>query len=125
MNAAFRRGEAITRLENYSDVIVLHLTLLVCFPDNQEVNHWKKEINAFVGIMKRYNKSKSPKGTNFDKKDIVRTLSDVISTNDGKDYIANDIMGQKKGMSIDSHEIDWTAVDEKIDDFALAVLGNS
>ena len=122
MNAAFRRGEAITRLENYSDVIVLHLTLLVCFPDNQEVNHWKKEMNAFRGIISRYNKSKSPKGSNFEVKDIIRALEDVIATNDGKDYIANDIMGQKKGLTIDSHEIDWNAVQRAIEDFAESIF---
>ena len=123
MNAAFRRGEAITRLESYAEVIVLHITMLVCFPDNQEVNHWKKELNAFCGRLRRFNKSKA-RHPNFKRDIIVETLADVIDSNEGKDYIVNGIIGGQKGLSIEYTDVDWDAVENKITDFADAVMEN-
>ncbi|MBN4077440.1 hypothetical protein JYT19_00855 [Sulfobacillus acidophilus] len=123
MKSVFKRGEAITRLEHYADVIVLHLTLLICFPKAQEISHWQQELNAFKGVLQRYNNSKSKKGHNYSVEDIETALLEVIEDNEGKDYIANDIMGTKKGMDIDSHNIDWEDVEKSISSFAQAVLG--
>ena len=85
MNAAFRKSEAFARLENYAEVIVLHLTLIICYPDSQEVSHWHAELKAFQGILQRYNNSKT-KRDNFKVDDIMETLKAVIQNNDGRDY---------------------------------------
>lgn len=121
MNAAFRKGEAITKLENYAEIIVLHLTLLVCYPQAQEGQHWKAELEAFKGILKRYNNSKT-KRDNFKKEDIVEALCNVIETNEAKDYVANDMMGARKGYAVDYNEIDWSRVEAAIDAFAKEIV---
>ena len=122
MNAAFRRGEAFTRLENYSSVIVLYLTLISIFPDSPDQNHWRKELDAFKGVLRRYNSAKSKSGTNFTKEDIVRALSEEIDDAEKKDYLANDIIGTQKGLAIDSHAIDWMKLDGMIAAFAASVV---
>ncbi len=43
MNAAFHRGEAFSKLENYSTVIVEHLALITWFFDHGAV---KKELTT-------------------------------------------------------------------------------
>ena len=121
MNAVFRKGEAITKLENYAEIVVLHLTLLVCYPQAQEAQHWKAELDAFKGILRRYNTSKTKKD-NFKKEDIIDALGSVIETNEGKDYVANDMMGARKGYAVDYNEIDWSKVEASIKDFARDVL---
>ena len=123
MNAAFRKGEAITKLENYAEIIVLQLTLLVCYPQAQEIQHWNAELEAFKGILRRYNNSKTKKD-NFKKEDILDALSSVIETNAGKDYVANDIMGARKGYAIDYNEIDWSKVEASMQEFAKDVLSH-
>lgn len=48
MNATFRRGEALTRLENYAHVIVEHLALVVWYSDSPAKNHWDIELDALI-----------------------------------------------------------------------------
>lgn len=122
MNAAFGRGKAIVRLEHYADVIVLHLTLLTCFPESQDVSHSQKEIKAFQGTIRRYDNAKGSRKHNFKKEDIIESLLEVIETGEGRDYIASDIMGRKKGLAIDVHDIAWDKVRESIAEFAKNVL---
>jgi hypothetical protein len=121
MNAAFRKSEAFARLENYAEVIVLHLTLIVCYPKAQEVKYWEIELEAFKGVLQRYNKSKTKKD-NFNSDDIIDALTSIIDSNEGRDYIANDIMGARKGYAIDSHDIDWNQVEQAIKTFSKNVL---
>ena len=47
--------------------------------------HWKKEINAFKGILKRYDKVKSKAKHNFTAEDISRALNEVIEDNDDRE----------------------------------------
>jgi hypothetical protein len=122
MNAAFRRGEAFTRLENYAEVIVLHLTLIILFPESPDVAHWKTELEAFRGVLRRYDNAKTKSGHNFSQEDIARTLRDVIEFNEGKDYIIHDVMGVRKGLTIDYTQVAWQAVERAIEDFSHSVV---
>ena len=118
MNAAYSRGEAFVRLEHYAGVIVLYLALVAFFPDAQEVEHWKAEIRAFRSTIQRYDNAKGSRKHNFKPSDIVETLVDVMATNDQRDYIANDIMAQRKGLAVDAQSLDWTKVERSIQEFA-------
>ena len=122
MNAAFRRGEAITRLESYSEVIVLHLTLVTLFPDSQDVTHWNAELDAFKGLLRRYDNSKTKSGHNFSPEDVERALLDVLEGNRGKDYIIQDVMGVKKGMIVDYTQVDWGSVEKSISAFSQSLF---
>jgi hypothetical protein len=122
MNAAFRRGEAITRLESYSEVIVLHLTLVTLFPESRDVAHWDAELDAFRGLLRRYDKSKTKSGHNFSSEDVERALLEVLEGNRGKDYIIQDIMGVKKGMIIDYTQVDWSGVEKSISLFSKSLF---
>ncbi len=114
MNAAFRRGEAITRLESYSEVIVLHLTLITLFPDSRDLTHWTAELEAFAGVLRRYDKAKTKAKHNFSPEDVERALLDVLEGNRGKDYIIQDVMGVKKGIVLDYTQVDWGKVEKAI-----------
>ncbi len=62
MNAAvFRRGEAITRLENYAPVVLEHLALLTWFASNPASKHWAMELRAFKTAWQRYSTGKGNK----------------------------------------------------------------
>lgn len=42
------RKEAIQRVRALADNLVLHLALIVSYPDNQEQKHWRKEVANFA-----------------------------------------------------------------------------
>jgi hypothetical protein len=59
--AAFRKGEAISRLENYAYVIVEHLALVTWFPTPGALSHWNIELAAFSKALLRYDTGKGVK----------------------------------------------------------------
>ena len=115
--AAFRRIDAVNALGQYAPVITLHISLLIAFPDGQEVTHWKKELEAFKVTLKRLNKGKNKKGINFSEELVADVLLDEIDTNDKQDNIVLFIEG--KGLKIS--EIDWAKVEEYIRNYAKEV----
>ena len=121
MNAAFRRGEAITRLENYACVILEHLALATWFPEHSARNHWDIELKAFNIGLTRYNKGKGRK-PNYTTTIIVDTLTDFIETNDEKDYLLVDI--ESHGVKAPENP-DWKALKHAINSFAEDVVANA
>ena len=121
MNAAFRRGEAVTRLENYACVILEHLALVTWFPDNSAKNHWDVELKAFKKALIRYNSSKGKK-PNYTTALIVDTLSDFYETNDDKDYLLVDI--ESHGVKA-PEDPDWKSFDQAVANFAKGVVNET
>ncbi len=119
MNAAvFRRGEAITRLENYAHVIVEHLALVTWYPRNSATKRWKNEINAFLKSLERYNTAKGKKN-NFTTHLTVDALRDTIATNEEKDYLLIGV--ESHGVKLPK-EPDCKILDNSIKDFAKHLL---
>jgi len=116
--AAFRRGDAITRLENYAPVIVEHLALVAWFPTHTANNHWQAELRGFLGALKRYDSAKSGRH-NFTKEIVIMTLMDMIRTEDERDYVLIGV--ESHGGSVPS-EPDWDLVYKSIEDFALKLV---
>ena len=116
--AAFGRGEAITKLENYAQVIVEHLALLAWYPDNPAKTHWEVEVRAFRTTLKRYDKGKK-RAHNFAVDDIVETLEEQYLDNDGKDGVLIAIEGH--GVQA-PREPDWSLVDQAVRSFAESVV---
>lgn len=119
--AAFRRGDAITRLENYAPVIVEHLALVNWYPKHTAHNHWQAELRGFSGALKRYDSAKSGRH-NFTKEIVVMTLMDIVSTEDERDYVLIGV--EAHGGSIPSNP-DWHLVYKAIEDFASQLVKNS
>lgn len=115
MNAvAFRRGEAITRLENYAPVIVEHLALVAWYPTHTSCKHWQTELAAFQTALSRYNTGKGNK-FNFTL-DVVRiTLMDILSTNEERDYVLIGV--EAHGVALPSSP-DWEVLHKSIDEFS-------
>lgn len=114
MNAAFRRSEALTRLENLSHVIVEHLALVTWFPEHVSASHWKKELKAFQTAMQRYNTGKGQRH-NFTYSLALDTLMDTMFTHDDKDYLLIEI--EAHGVTPPA-EPDWAAVEAACQQFA-------
>ncbi|HXW53995.1 MAG TPA: hypothetical protein VEL47_07810 [Myxococcota bacterium] len=116
--AAFRRGEAITRLENYAPVIVEHLALVTWYPNHSPAKHWQSELDAFTKALTRYNTGKGNKH-NFTAEIIVETLMDVLSTNEERDYV---LIGVESHGVVIPDQPDWDGLDKKLREFALNVV---
>ena len=118
MNAAFHRGEAFSKLENYSTVIVEHLALITWFSDHGAFKHWQIEISAFIKTLQRYDHAKK-RSHNFKQDDIVEILQDQISTNEDKESVL---------IGIEGHEVkaplkpDWGKLEQEFVTFAKRVL---
>lgn len=121
MNAAFNRGKAISKIEGYAEIIVVHLTLLVCFPSSQDIPHWKNEVENFKNILRNYHRGKKGR-KNFKPGDIKESLEDIIKYDEDKENIINDIIGIKKGMPLDYTTVDWVSIEKSIDVFEEDVL---
>ncbi len=116
--AAFRRGEAITRLENYATVIVEHLALTAWYPGHPAFPHWQAELNAFCTTMRRFNTAKKSKG-NYTFEIIVDALMEILMSNEDKDYL---LIGVESHGVVLAPEPDWTELNKSIENFANKVL---
>lgn len=119
--AAFRRTEAMGRLEDFAPVIVIHLALVTWFKDNANQNHWQKEIHAFLSILRRYDNAKK-RAHNFTQEGIFEVLEEQILLNDDKDNLL---------ISIEGHGVtapptpDWNALTEAMGRFAAQVVSDT
>ncbi len=116
--AAFRRGEAITRLENYAHVLVEHLALVTWYPAHTAHQHWQAELAAFRKALQRYNTGKGSK-SNFTLEIVIETLMDVLATHEEQDYLLIGV--EAHGVALPS-EPDWQASHSKIQEFARQVV---
>lgn len=113
---AFRRGHAITGLEELSFVICLHLVLAESFHENQSVKHWRGEITAFEGTLRQWDKGK--KGAkNYTPEIIYDALSLVLSDDDQQELIEGAV--EAKGLSPEN--IAWEKAMEAGREFARKV----
>jgi len=118
MNAAFRRSEALARLENLAYVIVEHLALITWYSNNSVCTHWQAELKAFSNAMKRYDAGKGAKH-NFTKELIVETLKETIDTQDDKDFMLIEIESHGVGPIEDP---DWLSLQETFEKFADQII---
>lgn len=118
MNTAFRRGDAITRLENYASVIVEHLALVSWFPNHSAHKHWQAEIRGFLGALKRYDTAKSGRH-NFTREIVIVTLMDIVQTEDERDYV---LIGVESHGGKAPSEPDWDSVYKAIENFASQLV---
>jgi len=116
--AAFRKGEAISRLENYAYVIVEHLALVTWFPTHGALSHWNIELAAFSKALLRYDTGKGVKH-NFSKEIIVDVLTSTIETNEEKDYLLIGV--ESHGVPL-PETVDWEALSARISAFADALV---
>ena len=117
-SAAFRRAEALENLESYARVIVIHLALLVWFPDNSATKHWQAEIDAFLKTLRRYDNAKK-RAHNFSHDVIVETLEDEIIDNNSRDAILIAVEGH--GVMAPENP-DFKAVSVAISNFADGII---
>lgn len=66
MTAARYSNVAIEKLVELRYMILEHILKISVMPKHLAVKHWKKELNAYVIRLKRYNKGKNGK-ENFSK----------------------------------------------------------
>ena len=118
MNAAFRRGDAITRLENYAPVLVERLALITWFPKNRAISHWKQELKAWEKMFQKYNTSNMKKG-NYTKRLIKDALEFIIATDQDKDHVI--IAVESHGVSVPD-KADWPALKRAFIKFAESLL---
>lgn len=117
-SAAFRRGEAFSRLDSYAPVIVEHLALITWFPEHSARKHWNAEILAFQKTLKRYDNAKK-REHNFRVEDIIEALEDCIADGDDKDSIL---------IGIEGHDVtapdnpNWFLLQVKFKEFAELIV---
>lgn len=119
MNAAFRRSEAIERLESYAPVIAEHLALTSWFPDHLSCKHWQAELDAWSSAMKRYNKSKMKKKGNYTKEIMLDALEATIDCDDKKDFLV--IQVESHGLTV-SENPNWEVIKKAFVVFAHTIL---
>jgi hypothetical protein len=118
MNAAYRRSDAILRLENYAAVIIEHLALVSWFPRHGAAKHWQYELNAFLTGLRRYNIGKG-KGSNFTEALIVKTLSEFMLYDTDQESILVGI--ESHGLKVPEGP-EWKLLDKAIVAFAKQVM---
>lgn len=118
MNAAFRRSEALERLENFAEVVVEHLALVTWFPTHRAKNHWNAEIQAFLKRLRKFDNGKDSR-KNFTEFLIVDALNSILDTNQSRDYLI---------VSVESHGVvapedpDWESLKKAVVIFAKQVM---
>lgn len=118
--AAFRRGEALTRLENYAPVIVEHLALAAWYPSHPANSHWKVELAAFKKTIIRYNTSKGKK-PNFTRELVIDALQPFIDTDEERDYLLIGV--ESHGVTLNEHP-NWADLQTAIEKFAAEIAKN-
>lgn len=117
MNAAFRRSEAVQKLENYAPVIMEHLALVTWFPDNLANSHWEQELAAFRKTLHRVSNSKS-KRPNLNQDLIVDVLMDSLEEHRDKDLF---LVGLEGHGVVAPTDPDWSSLAEAARSFAVSV----
>ncbi len=118
MNAAYSRYHIVHALDNYAFVIVLHVAMTVLYPHDPSLQHWQKELRAFSGILRRYNRSKMKKGYNLIPEQIYATLADFADDPDSQEQILDFL--QVKGLAL-PETIDWEVIKEGLRNFTAEV----
>lgn len=70
---AFKRKEAMERLENLADTITMHLFKYFLMPNHESANHWRKELEGWRGEVVRLSGGKSGKA-NFSRANLYKVL---------------------------------------------------
>lgn len=115
MNAAFRRYEALERLESYVPVIVEHLALVNWFPEHQCCKHWQTELSAWKTALRRFHKSKMKKKGNYTEELILDALETAIDSDDKKDLLLIQI--ESHGVTLPNN-IDWNTLRKVFKEFS-------
>jgi hypothetical protein len=113
---AFRRGHAITGLEELAFIISQHLVLLTAFPENQAARHWLAEVDAFEGTLRRWDKGK--KGARNYTPEIVKdALLQILEDEDQQELLEGAV--EAKGLNIEA--IDWDKAVQAAQEFSRKV----
>ena len=114
---AFRRGHAITGLEDLSLVICFYLCLVASLPDNQACAHWQDELDGHTKTLRRWNKGKGWR-QNYSLLIIEEAFDAILTDDDRLELIAAAF--ESKGF--DPEKIDIKATRVKAVEFAINVV---
>jgi hypothetical protein len=118
MNAAFRRSDAILRLESYAAVIIEHLALVTWYPEHRASKHWQTELNAFLTGLRRYNTGKG-NGANFTEEMICQTFADAMLFQADKESILIGV--ESHGLTLPDAP-NWTDLEKAISSFSKQIM---
>lgn len=114
---AMRRSDAVQTLEAMAWIIAVHAVLVASYPENQDANHWRGELNGFVKTLRRYHKGKGGR-KNYTMDMLTDELFAALAENDENEAIAMHI--EEKGLDPDL--INWQCAKDVLVQFGLNVL---
>jgi hypothetical protein len=112
---AFRRGHAITGLEELSLVICMHIVLAVSFPNHEACPHWSGELDGFVKTLQRWNRGKK-NAKNYTAEIITDALNGILLDGDEQELIE----GHVEAKGLNPEHLDF----KKASEFAIVFAKN-
>lgn len=96
------KSDIINKIDNISDNIIHHLILCCLYTNNQEYNHWKKEIFSSLNHINKLKNNKYPTKKQLDKW-ILSGFNDTL--NSQIDIMIKSIMNDYTQINYDKNKI--------------------
>lgn len=92
-NAAYRRKDALAKVTELADKVVLHVVKIAMYPNDLNSNHWANEVDAWMRSIDRY--LSNMKGAKYSRQLAVDTILGHVffsHTHKPKQELLNDIV---------------------------------